>query len=232
MSYGLIIKNSENKAFISPNITPMNFIKRVDVTIDGGMVRTARFNTGIPCNYVILPFIRVININSRDPYWAPIRMLELTSENGMHVITLQKKEQRSISNVEVYLFSNFVPKLTKYGLEIYNENQEMVYNNACLPLEFSFIKKPDVYLFGEETGYKKRDSIMIDLGFPVAAISTSYGLKSFHAGAQNGHITYYIFSTAIDTCVGLHLQSKDEGKYRGVYPNIGDIAYIDTRKYQ
>ena len=232
MSYGLIIKNSEDKAFISPNITPMNFIKRVDLTIDGGTVRTARFNTGIPCNYVILPFIRVININSRDPYWAPIRMLELTSENGMHVITLQKKEQRSISNVEVYLFSNFVPKLTKYGLEIYNENQEMVYNNACLPLEFSFMKKPDVNLFGEEYGYKKRDSIMIDLGFPVAAISTSYGLKSFHVGAQNGHITYYIFSTAIDTCVGLHLQSRDEGKYRGVYPKIGDIAYIDTRKYQ
>ena len=232
MSYGLIIKNSENKAFISPNITPMNFIKRVDVTIDGGSERTARFNTGIPCNYVILPFIRVININSPVHNWAPIRMLELTSENGMYVITLKKLYQYSISIVEVYIFSNFVPKLTKYGLEIYNEKQEMVYNNTCLPLELSFMKKPDLYLFGEEYGDKKRDSIMINLGFPVAAMSTNYGLKSFHAGAQNGHITYYIYSIAIDTSVGLHLQIKDEGKYRGAYPNIGDIAYIDIRKYQ
>jgi hypothetical protein len=232
MSYGLIVKNNDNKTFISPNITPMNFVKRTDILFKKFKRGEFSLDTDIPDNYVVLPFVRVINTNNSTPNYAAIRVTGLTSKNGMRVITFRQDNVNSDVTVEVYLFSNYVPKLTKYGLEIYNEKQEMVYNNACLPLEIYFLKKPDTHLFGKDYGDKKTDSVMIDLGHPVAAISTSYGLKSFHAGAQNGHATYHIFSTAINYSVGLHLMYHNEGKYKGAYPDIGDIAYIDTRKYQ
>lgn len=229
MSYGLTIKNDEGKTFISPNVTPMNFIKKMNIWIPkrNGYPIRKYLDTGIADNYIVLPFIRAIT--PKDI--APAMVSRMLSKNGVKVIEILHEKYIEYT-LEVYLFANFVPKLTNYGLEIYNDSHQIIYNNTCNPLEINFIKKPNPRLFGEETGYKERSSIMIDIGHPIAALCTSYGLKSFHAGPQNGHATYHIFSTAINNSVGLQLIYKNEGKYQGRYPNIGDIPYIDVRKYK
>lgn len=228
MSYGLTIKNDEGKAFISPNATPMNFIKKMDIWINKASLNQRKYlNTGISDNYIMLPFIRAIEDHNN----APAMVGRLLSIDGAKVIEIVHEGYYPF-NLEVYLFANYVPKLTNYGLEIYDENHDIIYNNTCQPLEIHFLKKPDHRLFGQNGEMKERDNIMIDIGFPVAALCTSYGLKSFHIGAQNGHIEYDIFSTAIKNSVGLHLKPGKQGKYAFKYPNIGDIPYIDVRKYK
>lgn len=229
MSYGLTIKNDEGKTFISPNVTPMSFIKKMNIWIPKrtGYPIRKHLNTGIADNYIVLPFIRAIGYEDR----APAMVSGMLSQNGVKVIEILHEGYIEYT-LEVYLFANFVSKLTNYGLEIYNENHDIIYNNACKPLEMEFLKRPDYTLFGKENEMKLRDSIMVEIGHPVAALCTSYGLKSFHAGAQNGHTTHHIFSTAINNSAGLQLIYKNEGKYRGRYPSIGDIPYIDVRKYK
>lgn len=229
MSYGLTIKNNEGKTFISPNVTPMNFIKKMNIWIpkrSGGTTKKY-LDTGITDNYTVLPFIRAVGGHNL----APAMLSRIFSKNG--IITIEITHYGYLEyNLEVYLFANLVPKLTNYGLEIYNENHDVIYNNTCRPLEMEFLKKPDHSLFGKDNAGKLRDSVMIDMGHPVAALCTSYGLKSFTSGANVGWVTYHLFSTAINNSAGLNLIHQGGGKFRLKYPHIGDIPYIDIRKYE
>lgn len=229
MSYGLTIKNNEGKTFISPNLTPMNFIKKMNIWIPRNNRSPAKkyLDTGITDNYTVLPFIRAVG--GYD--WAPVMLSSIFSKNGIIIIEITHDGWVEY-NLEVYLFANLVPKLTNYGLEIYDENHYVIYNNECRPLEMKFSKKPDHSLFGKDNSRRERNSVMVDIGHPVAALCTSYGLKSFTSGANVGWVTYHIFSNAINNSVGLNLIYQGEGKFRLRYPSIGDIPYIDTRKYE
>lgn len=229
MSFGLIIRGNDEKTFITPNVTPVNFIKKITVNVpESRNKQKISVNTFIPDKYIVLPFIRAVNLRWRT---ASARLIQSNPINGYKTFIIDAVSDGF--ELEIYLFANFIPKLTNYGLEIYNKGQDLVYNNLCQPLEIKFCPKPDLYFFGQNGESKLRDMIMIEQGFPVAALCTSYGLKSFTIGANGGHLTYHIFSTAIGSQVGLHLlvyTSSD--KYQYNYPQIGDIAYIDTRKYQ
>lgn len=230
MSYGLVIKNNISETFISPNVTPLNFIKKIDIWIPKCELRRKYLylNTGIPENYIVLPFIRVVGETEN----APGMISKIRSENGMKIIEITHCHHSGFS-LEIYLFANFVPKLTNYGLEIFNDNNEIVYNNTCKPLDMQFCKKPDFNLFGKTKGIKERESVMVNLGFPVAVLCTVYGNRVYD-DRWLGLAVFDIFCTAINESAGFHVLLNVKATHKDItkYPNLGDIPFIDVRKYQ
>lgn len=233
MSYGLSIINKNGKTFITPDVTPLNFIKKINVWIpskNGGGLGYVYLNTEISEEYIVLPFIRALNVN-----YAYARVSGSKIENSQTILIFEHYEYYSSGGywIEVYLFSNFAPASPNYGIEIINKKGNVVYNNLCKPLDINYMEKPDHNLFGINNSIKERNSIMTNIGYPVASLCTSYGLKSFNVGSQNGSVTYSIFSTAIGDNLGLHLLwYRSDGRFVLNYPNIGNIVYIDVRKYQ
>lgn len=227
MSYGLTIKNDVGQTFISPNVTPMNFIKKMVAYIPRGSIKWNKLylNTGISDSYIVLPFVRAIGTNNASAMVTGVR-----SSNGIKMIEITYCDNLDFT-LEVYLFANFVPKLTNYGLEIYNDEHKIVYNSSCKPLEIAFCKVPDHNLFGKNRGFKSCNHIKVNMGFPVAVLCTVYGSKMFNVDVM-GLAIYDIFSTAINESACLHLFFNIKGKHVTTFPKIENIPYIDIRKYQ
>lgn len=228
MSYGLTIKNNAGQVFISPNVTPMNFIKKINVTIPRGniKIRKININTGISDAHIVLPFVRAVGLIED----APAMVSSVRSINGFKFIEIAYSNNFEF-NLEVYLFANYVPRLTSYGLEIYNEKHNLVYNNSCKPLEMDFCRVPDHNLFNKSKQTLERNSLKIELGFPVAVLCTVYGSKLFNLPTF-GNLIFDIFSTAINESVCLHLLVNIKGKHITNFPKIENIPFIDIRKYQ
>lgn len=228
MSYGLTIKNNEGQTFISPNVTPMNFIKKINVRVPKGDIKIKKINinTEIPDSYIVLPFIRAVGAIED----APAMITSLQSRDGMKFIEISYCYNFSF-NLEIYIFANYVPKTTNYGLEIYNERNSIIFSNACKPLEIEFCNVPDHNLFGKNKQSIARNSLKVDLGHPVAVLCTVYGSKLFSMPVL-GLVIFDIFSTAINDSACIHLLFNVKGKNISNFPKIENIPYIDVRKYQ
>ncbi|HCD3187927.1 TPA: hypothetical protein NBM92_002225 [Klebsiella oxytoca] len=146
MAYGLQIFRDDGSLWMSPDVTPMNFIKKIRFNAGSGELAT-----GIPEGKSIAFFVRHDQEHGRG--------LFSQIKNGGQW-NIKYKDARVAGYL--YIFANWVNKTSGYGVAVYNAGAEMVWNTGMLPLQLTYIDNP--------YGVDQRGDITIGVGFNVAVL--------------------------------------------------------------
>lgn len=211
MSYGLKIYREDGSLFISPDVTPLNYIGKF--RFEGN---TTLF-TGVPASVNIMSFIR------ND-----------TSTGAAYVIPVQSGGQWNLSvdtnnsSGYVYVFADVVTVTTGIGLAVYNAYGKMVWNTDCIPLQINYVDNPY-----NGTGSGPNVNYDVDVGVPAAVIS---GMSSTYLIALNPAESLYIYGTMVARAYGniVGAYARDGEQVHGIPPTARfkkQYLYIDTNFY-
>ncbi|EKJ8218458.1 hypothetical protein [Citrobacter sedlakii] len=142
MAYGLQIFRNDGSLWISPDVTPLNFMGKV--RFSNGVV-----NTGIPSNKSLMFFVR-----HDGPHGAGIFIP--SNSGGSWIITVTYANYSG----DIYLFSNHVKSQHGWGVAVYNSAQEMVWNTDMRPLQVFRLNNPQ--------GINQNAAFTVAAGRPVA----------------------------------------------------------------
>ncbi|MCB5312089.1 hypothetical protein [Yersinia intermedia] len=146
--YGFAVRNSAGRLWMSPDVTPMNFIEKLTFTATGGIVNT--MVTSVPRDVPITFFVKYSSKYSFD----------VEEVNGASTRTYLLRAFHSATvTVTMYVFATMVPRLSKYGLNIYNKMGALVYSAQMRPLEIN-----QYTVTGNLHAYD------IDMGEPIAVM--------------------------------------------------------------
>lgn len=146
MAYGLQIFREDGSLWMSPDVTPMNFIAKIRFNAGGGDLYT-----GIPDWKSIVFFVR----HDREHGLGRFTQVKI---NGQWVI---RYNTARVSG-SLYVFANWVNVTSGYGIAVYNAGGEMVWNTDMLPLQVTYIDNP--------YGVDQRGDITLPVGFNVAVL--------------------------------------------------------------
>lgn len=143
MSYGLQFFRSDGSLWISPDVTPLNYIGKISY---GGV---GSFTTSIPSNKNLMLFVRNSSANAAS-------RITTTISGGVWIINVIQ----SNSGGEIYLFSNMVTTTSGWGVAVYNTSGEMVWNTDMRPLQ--------IFTVGNPYGVSQNGNYSIETGVQVA----------------------------------------------------------------
>jgi hypothetical protein len=125
MPYGLEIFREDGSLWISPDVTPLNYIGKMTFTGTGGIT------TSVPSGRNLLVFIR----NN-----AASAATRITTSNAGSTWVINITQTNSTGTL--YLFSNMVTTTSGYGVAVYNASGQMVWNTDMLPLQVFNVSNP------------------------------------------------------------------------------------------
>lgn len=125
MAFGLQIFRDDGSLWISPDVTPLNYVGKIAFN------ETGVITTSIPSGKNLIVFVR------NNAASSATRMT--TSKSGS-VWTINITNTNSTGTL--YLFSNMVTSTTGYGVAVYNASKEMVWNTDMLPLQVFTVNNP------------------------------------------------------------------------------------------
>lgn len=186
MAYGLQIFRDDGSLWMSPDVTPINYIGNLRYGGTGALV------TSVPSYKTLMVFIR------NDAAAAGTR-ITLNNSGATWVINIIQTESSGF----IYLFSNMVTSTSGWGVAVYNGAGEMVWNTDMLPLQFFTVPNP--------YGIDQTGSFAIQTGIQLAVApgicstwlapldpgAGKYLWGEIHAGA-NGSVIYGVRSNGIE----------------------------------
>ncbi|MEQ6281122.1 hypothetical protein [Kluyvera huaxiensis] len=125
MSFGLKIFRDDGSLWISPDVTPLNYIGKVNFSSAG------TFTTTIPSNKNLMIFLR-------NTTAASATRVTTSNSGAFWVITIAQTNSGGV----LYLFSNMVLNTSGWGVAVYNSVGEMVWNTDMLPLQMFMVNNP------------------------------------------------------------------------------------------
>lgn len=218
--YGGEILSEKGIVWMSPDVTPLNLVKRVDLTITTGTFGQI-IKTEIPSNRPIVFFTRVFSdkiglaavILNRNGQWS----IEIRASRSATGVAESVK-------IRFYIFSNFVPKYVSsdWGIQYFNKKGDLTWTGDMIPLEVYAGKAPN------DRNYT------VDVGFTCAV--SPYFSASYTAGFIPGTPTIYIWITnawkaygsVISSYIVDNINSSNAG-YDQFYSN--NYYYIKASNY-
>lgn len=149
--YGGKIISQKGIVWMSPDVTPLNLVKRVDLTI-----RTGTFGqiikTEIPGNRAIVFFTRIFSDN------IGVAAVPL-NKNGQWNIEIRASRNAAGTaesvKIRFYIFSNFVPEnvSSDWGIQYFNRKGELTWTGDMIPLEVYVGVTPDYSYSDVDVGF-------------------------------------------------------------------------------
>jgi len=208
MPYGLQIFRSDGSLWISPDVTPLNYIGKMQFS------STGTYATSIPASKSMMVFLR-------NDAGGVGTMLSQSTANGAWQINITQTG----SSGTLYLFSNMVTTSHGYGIATYNSAGEMIWNTDQLPLQVLSVTNP--------YGASQTGSFSINTGIQLAV---SPGICSTYIAPINpaaGQFLYGAMFTGANgtTIYGSRAYAIQVGGALPAYKYKENFYYIDISKY-
>ncbi|UBX30823.1 hypothetical protein [Arsenophonus apicola] len=218
--YGGKIISEKGTVWISPDVTPLNLVKRVDLTITTGTFGQI-IKTEIPNNRPIVFFTRVFS----DKIGVAAVPLNSNGQWSLEIRAARNAKGTTESvKIRFYIFSNFVPKdvSSDWGIQYFNAKGELTWTGDMIPLEVYSGVAPN------DSNYK------VDVGFTCAV--APYFSASYTAGFIPSKPPVYIWITnawkaygnVISSYIVDNINSSSSG-YDQFYSN--NYYYIKASNY-
>jgi hypothetical protein len=165
MTYGLQIFRDDGSLWMSPDVTPLNYIGKIAF---GG---TGTITTSVPSGKNLMVFIR------NDVATSATR---ITTSNAGAVWTITITQTNS--GGLLYLFANMVTSTTGFGVAVYNAAGEMTWNTDMLPMQFFNVNNP--------YGVSQTGNYSIDTGVQIAVAP---GVCSTYIAVLNAPQNIYLW---------------------------------------
>lgn len=208
MAYGLQIFRDDGSLWVSPDVTPLNFIGKIAF---GG---TGTITTSVPSGKSLMVFIR------NDAASAATR---ITTSNAGAVWTITITQ--TTSGGLLYLFANMVTSSTGFGVAVYNAAGEMTWNTDMLPMQFFAVNNP--------YGVSQTGNYSIDTGVQIAVAP---GVCSTYIAVLNAPQNIYLWGVisagANGTSIyGVRSSGVQVSGQRQVWKYKESFLCIDVSKY-
>ncbi|UTJ46570.1 hypothetical protein NLZ15_17240 [Atlantibacter subterranea] len=209
MTYGLQIFRDDGSLWMSPDVTPINYIGNLRYSGVGALV------TSVPSSKALMVFIR------NDAAAAGTR-ITLNNSGTTWVINIIQTESSGL----IYLFSNMVTSTSGWGVAVYNSAGEMTWNTDMLPLQIFTVANP--YGINQTGSYSIETGVQLAIApgicstwlAPVNQGGGRYLWGEIHVGAS-GSVIYGVRSNGIEV--------TDTGVPRWKYKE--NFVCIDITKY-
>ncbi len=209
--YGLKIYREDGSLFISPDVTPMNYVGKYRYTGNGSI------QLDIPGTASIMPFLRNDNVNGATHLtWA-------VSGGKWHI------NVNTVGAGWIYVFATIVTVEHGFGLAVYDSNGKMTWNTDCLPLDIMSVPNP-----WDGTPINSSTVVYdVNVGVPAAVMP---GICSNYLIILEPQTPLYIYGSMIarayGTTVGASTWSGQQINARPPSPRFrANYIYIDTRLY-
>ncbi len=209
--YGLKIYRDDGILFMSPDVTPMNYVGKYRYT-DNCIIQLS-----VPDTANIMPFIRNDDVNG-------VTHLTWATSGGKWYINVNTSGAGW-----VYVFANIVTVEHGIGLAVYDVNGRMIWNTDCLPLAIMTAPNPwdGSPINSSSTVYD------VNVGFPAAVMP---GICSNYLIVLNPQMPLYLYGSmvarAYDNTVGARVWNGQQINGRPPLPKFRvNYIYIDTRLY-
>lgn len=170
--YGFqLLKNG--RLAMTPNFTPLCLVQVIDLPAGTGDIQTI-----VPVSKKFVAFHRSLDTIIDCIYWDQINI------NGYWALRLNANR----TAVRIYVFSDFLVNIPRYGFFVYRNGTEIVWHNNCLPLK--------VTPYG---GTSLAAPVAISSGISMAynvqtAAESIYGWRVFSAGPSSTEPGRYILT--------------------------------------
>lgn len=207
MAYGLQIFRDDGSLWISPDVTPLNYMGKISFA--NGTV-----DTGISSSKSLMFFVRH---NGPDGAGTFIP----NNSGSTWEITITGSNYSGL----IYLFSNTVKSQSGYGVAVYNSSGEMTWNTDMLPLQVLKVNNP--------YGVTQTGSFTVSAGVPVAV---NPGICSTWLAVLNPSAGQYIIGAIAagaygNTIYGTRIGGEEIVGQRPVYRYKEVFLCIDVSKY-
>ncbi|AHF77885.1 Phage-like protein [Sodalis praecaptivus] len=136
-NYGMEIWRQDGSFFASPQYTPMVLVKVIDLTVTaqtGGI--TQSYATGIPSSQRAILFIKATSDNKV----GALTSLEINNSEWVANVILDNSTPSGTYGFRLYVFGNYVPNPSGWGIAFYDASGKCIYTGTSLPLQ---IKRVD-----------------------------------------------------------------------------------------
>ncbi len=219
MAFGGQILRSDGTYWLTPDQTPLNMVKRQDVTYtSNGNVQY--YDTGVATSRPCACFMR-INTNVA----GAIQCGYLIQRNGTWQYQLNGT---TACSVRWYVFSNYVVAPTAYDIAYYNASGVAVWNGSSRPLQVFRATVTEANSVADGT-------VILDAGQPVAVTPFFSGsaVVLYIPGTPEYYMFGYYGFKAVGNQIKIDLHSTQEGGsgagFVGYY--ISTCFYIRTTLY-
>lgn len=207
--YGLKIYRDDGSLFMSPDVTPMNYIGKYRYTANGTI------QLDVPDTASLMPFIRNDNVNGATH-------ITWSTSGGKWRISVN-----TTGAGWIYVFANIVTVEHGTGMAVYDADGKMTWNTDCLPLEIMTVPNP-------WDGTSMTSAVYdVNVGVPVAVMP---GICSNYLIILDPARPLYIYGSmvarAYGNTVGAIVWAGEQTSARPPSPRFRkDYLYIDTRLY-
>lgn len=214
-SYGMKIFKDDGSLFISPDVTPLNYIGKIKYR---NTSQTYTIPTIVPSDKSIRYFI---NTTSGSRGGAIVKAFQ--SGGFWHL-----EFSRGYGEGYVYIFSNMVTKSSGYGIATYNSNGEMMWNTDMIPLQMFQTSNPSTITENTE--------LRVPVGVNVAV---SPGLCSTYLMVIDPYAGIVIYGGMYCTGVNSDIVISNFWSKQSIEGGVGNppvrykenLLYIDTSMY-
>lgn len=130
MKFGAYLGDSNALGWVTPDVTPMHFFRKMSSNISfGGSTTSIRVGLNVSSSELIIPFVQFSN-----PSYAPYSVMQ--AENGVWTILVQSGFSYS-TTISVYIFKIVIPQplpKSKYGIAIFDATGNCILTNESNPL--------------------------------------------------------------------------------------------------
>jgi len=131
MSWGVYMLDAAGNPWVTPNSTPMAFLRKFTVNTWGhtGDSRYQKVDLGVSASDACMPFYRVRNsLDADGPY------VVLSDEGNWKLAIIHSTYARQPVALDIYVFSIFPQPLPKWGAVVFNERGIPIMTNETRPL--------------------------------------------------------------------------------------------------
>lgn len=216
MAFGCEILRSDGTYWLTPDQTPLNMVRRDDVSYPNSPDNIRYYDTGVPTSRPCCIFMRVISgasVNGSSQNTAGFQI----QRNGTW--QFQMNGVQGNINVRWYVFSNYVAMTQPYDIAYYNAAGEQTWNGSSRPLQ----------MFRRTVTFAQAVSgaVVLDAGQPVAVIPTFSGDDNIGSGGLQ-LMSVFCFK-ALGNRIYCDESVTREGVATGLYVNT--YFYINTMLY-
>jgi len=207
MAYGLKIYRPDGSLWISPDVTPLNYMGRIGFG-------NGTYNTGIPSNKSLMFFAR-----HDAPHGAGLFVPNNSGATWVITVT------NAAAGGQLYLFSNHVINQHGYGVAVFNAAGEMVWNTDMRPLQVFRIANPQ--------GVNMNGAFEVPVGVQVAV---NPGVCSTWIAPIDPAAGIYLTGAMLagaygSTIYGTRINGDQTGGGMPVWRYKDEFIYIDVSKY-
>lgn len=130
MTFGAYLADSNAFGWVTPDVTPMSFVRKITTNLSfGGSTTSLWVDLGVSASQVLLPFIQF-----SDSGYSPYVVLGI--QNGRWALNIKSTFTFTVT-LRVYLFSVVIPQplpASGYGMAVFNSSGACILTNETNPL--------------------------------------------------------------------------------------------------